>query len=257
MLRQKKLPPSGTIILDCPANCNALSRAMVAELLQAFADFHQEKSVRAIILTASGAVFCSGVDLKEWNNIPKKSEPFEQWQEVVSELQELVEVMLRFPKPIIAAIDGPAIGMGMALALASDMVIASPNCQLELPGVRHGQVAGLVAPLLSFRCGAGVAARMLLGSERLDVSEAHRLGIVHHVVPSELVWAKANQLVTEISMGAAESVQMSKRLLNEMIGESLFSQLFSGAAMMATACSTGVSKEGLLAFAEKRPPKFE
>ena len=97
---------------------------------------------------------------------------------------------------------------------------------------------------------------MLLGCERLDVSEAHRLGIVHHIVTPKLVWAKANERVSEIAAGAAESVQLSKRLLNEMIGESLFSQLFSGAAMMATACSTEASKEGLLAFEEKRAPKF-
>lgn len=256
MLRQLKQPPSGTIILDQPSNRNALSRAMVAELIQAFADFHREKSVRAIILTSSGAVFCSGVDLKEWGEIAKQNEPFEQWQEVVSDLQELIEVMLRFPKPIIAAIDGPVYGMGMALALASDLVIASPNCRFELPSPKYGQVSGLVAPLLSFRCGAGVAARMLLGGEQLDVTESLRLGIVHQVVEPDLVWAKANGLATEIAVGAAESIQLSKRLLNEMIGETVLSQLFSGAAIMATACSTEASKEGLLAFAEKRVPKF-
>jgi methylglutaconyl-CoA hydratase len=255
MLKQQKQSPSGTIILDNPGNRNALSRAMVAELVQAFADFHREKTVRAIILTASGAVFCSGVDLKEWKKIAEENEPFEQWQEIASELQELIEVMLRFPKPIIAAMDGPVFGMGMALALASDLVIASPNCRFELPSAKHGQISGLVAPLLSFRCGAGVASRMLLG-EPLDVSEAHRLGIVHHVVASELIWAKANEWVGQIAAGAAESIQLSKRLLNEMIGESLFTQLFSGAAMMATACSTEASKEGLQAFAEKRAPKF-
>ncbi len=256
MLRQQKQPPSGTIILDQPGTRNALSRAMVAALIQAFADFHREKSVRAIILTASGSVFCSGVDLKEWSEIAKENEPFEQWQEVASELQELIEVMLRFPKPIIAAIDGPVLGIGMALALASDLIVGSANAVFELPSPRHGQISGLVAPLLSFRCGAGVAARLLLGAEPLEMSEAHRLGMVHHVVAPEMVWAKAHATAAKIADGAAESVQLSKRLLNEMIGESLFSQLFSGAAMMATACSTDASKEGLLAFAEKRTPKF-
>ena len=97
MLRQQKQPPSGTIILNQPGNRNALSREMVVELIQAFSDFHSEKSVRAVILTSSGSVFCSGIDLKQWGAIAKESEPFEQWQDVASELQELVEVMLRFP----------------------------------------------------------------------------------------------------------------------------------------------------------------
>lgn len=229
---------------------------MIAELIQAFGDFHREKSVRAIILTSTGSVFCSGVDLMQWSAIAKESEPFDQWQDAVSELQELIEVMLRFPKPIIAAIDGSVYGAGMALALACDLVVASTNSRFALSAASVGLVSGLVAPLLSFRCGAGVASRLLLGAETFDAAESHRVGIVHHLVSSELVWAKANELTTKIATGAAESVQLSKRLLNEMIGESLFSNLISGAAITATACCTDAAKEGLLAFSEKRPPKF-
>ncbi len=229
---------------------------MVAELIQAFSDFHREKSVRAVILTSSGSVFCSGIDLKQWDTIAKENDPFEQWQEVASELQELVEVMLRFPKPIIAAIDGSVYGMGMALVLASDLVIASPASRFELAAAKHGLISGLVAPLLAFRCGAGVASRMLLGAECFDAGEAHRVGIVHQLVAPELVWAKAHDMSTKIAVGAAESVQLSKRLLNEMIGESLLTHLVSGAAMLATACSTDAAKEGLAAFTEKRDPKF-
>lgn len=229
---------------------------MIAELIQSFSDFHREKSVRAIILTSTGSVFCSGIDLAQWATIAKESEPFEQWQDVVSELQELIEVMLRFPKPIIAAIDGSVYGAGMALALASDIVVASTGSRFELPAASVGLVSGLVAPLLAFRCGAGVASRLLLGAESFDAQESHRVGIVHHLVPSELIWAKANELAARIATGAAESVQLSKRLLNEMIGESLFSNLISGSAIMATACCTDAAKEGLLAFSEKRKPKF-
>jgi len=256
MLKQRKQPPSGTIILDHAATHNALSRSMVADLIQTFNDFHREKSVRAIILASSGETFCSGVNLKEWHSIAKENEPYEQWQEVATELQDLIEVMLRFPKPIVSAIDGPVLGMGMALVLASDLVVSSPRARFELPACKHGLISGLVAPLLSFRCGAGVAARMLLGAESIDGSEAHRVGLVHHLVASELIWAKGHDLATKISSSAAESVQMSKRLLNEMIGESLITQLVSGAAMMATACSTTAASEGLAAFTEKRKPTF-
>ena len=88
MIKTVKQNPSGTIALDYPITRNALSREMVVALIEAFSDFHREKSVRAVILTAKGAVFCSGVDLKEWHTIAKENEPFEQWQEVASELQE-------------------------------------------------------------------------------------------------------------------------------------------------------------------------
>jgi methylglutaconyl-CoA hydratase len=256
MIKTRKLVPSGTIALDNSANRNALSREMVRTLVEAFGDFHREQGVRAVILTATGATFCSGVDLNEWHTIAKESEPYEQWQEVTSELQELVEVMLRFPKPIIACVDGAVYGMGMALVLASDLVVASPSSRFALTASKYGLISGLVAPLLAFRAGGGVASRMLLGMESMDGAEAHRMGLVHHMVPSELTWAKAHEIAGKIAETAPESVQMTKRLLNEMIGESLLMQLVSGSAVMATACSTSAAIEGLAAFHEKRPPKF-
>lgn len=255
-LKFRKHPPSGTIVIDSPSSRNALSRGTVHELVEAFGDFHREQSVRAVILTGSGATFCSGVDLKEWHNIAKENEPYEQWQEVASEFQDLIEVMLRFPKPIIASVDGAVHGMGLALVLACDLVVASPTSRFSLEAAKHGLVSGLVAPLLAFRCGAGVSARMLLGLESLEAIEAQRAGIVHHVIPAELSWAKAHDMASKIAQAAPEAIQMSKRLLNEMIGESLMMQLASGAAAMATGCSTSAAIEGLLAFSEKRPPKF-
>ena len=227
MIKTVKQNPSGTIALDYPTTRNALSREMVAALIEAFSDFHREKSVRAVILTAKGAVFCSGVDLKEWH-----------------------------PKPIIASIDGSVHGMGLALALASDLVVASPSSTFELSASKLGLISGLVAPLLAFRCGGGVAAKLLLGGDSMDAVEAYRLGVVHHIVASELTWAKAHEISGKIAQCAPESIQMTKRLLNEMIGESLLTHLVSGAAAMATACTTSAAIEGLAAFSEKREPKF-
>lgn len=256
MLRQQKSPPSGTIILDTPQNHNALSREMIAKLCEAFSDFHREKSVRAIILSASGTTYCSGVDLKQWHETATENDPLPIWQDVSSEIQELIEIMLRFPKPIIAAIDGPVIGLGLALTLASDLVIASDKASFELPAPKHGLVSGMVAPLLAFRCGGSVASRLLLGAERIAAEDAHRLHLVHYLTTSELIWARGHAIAMEIAKGAAESVQMTKRLLNEMVGETMMMNLTSGAAAMATACSTSAASEGLAAFKERRPPKF-
>jgi methylglutaconyl-CoA hydratase len=256
MLRIHKQPPSGTITLHRPETRNALSREVVSSLIEAFDDFHREKSVRAVVLTSSGETFCSGVDLKQWNEIARENEPYEQWQEIVSELHELVEVMLRFPKPIIAAIDGPVVGMGVALVLACDLVVASSKVKFSFPASRLGLVAGLTAPLLTFRCGASVASQMLLGGGPLQHDEAKRLGLIHYIVPSELIWAKAHELSIGIATSASESVQMTKRILNEMVGESILTQLSSGAAAIATTLSTAAAREGLAAFVEKREPKF-
>lgn len=256
MIRLQKLAPSGTILIDAPATHNALSREMIQQLIDAFSDFHRDKSVRAVILSATGATFCSGVNLSEWHSTSQELDALEMWKEVADEILELIESMLRLPKPIIAAVDGAALGLGLALVLASDLVVATKKASFAAPAPRLGLVSGIVAPLLTFRCGGSAAARVLLGNESIDGDEAHRLQMAHRVVPSDLVWANANEWAKHIATGAQESVQMTKRLLNEMIGESLVTHLATGAAVMATACSTEAAGEGLNAFMQKRPPKF-
>jgi methylglutaconyl-CoA hydratase len=256
MIRLQKIAPSGTVLIDAPATHNALSREMIQQLIESFSDFHRDKSVRAVILSATGASFCSGVQLKEWHATSQELEALEMWKEVADEILELIESMLRLPKPIIAAVDGAAIGLGLGLVLASDLVVATKRSSFAAPAPRWGLVSGVVAPLLAFRCGGAVAARLLLGRESIDGDEAHRIHLVHRLVPSDLVWANANEWAKRIASGAQESVQMTKRLVNEMIGENLMTHLATGAAMMATACSTEAAVEGLSAFSQKRNPKF-
>jgi enoyl-CoA hydratase/carnithine racemase len=255
-IRIQKNAPSGTILLDMPTSHNAISREMVADLMEAFGDFHREKQVRAVILSSKGSSFCSGVDLKQWSEIEKEQEPLVTWQEITSELQELLELMLRFPKPIIAAVDGPVYGTGLGLVLASDLVVASPKASFVANAPRMGLVSGLITPLLVFRLGASVASRLLLGLEPIGIDLAHHWGLVHYVVSSEQTWAKSHEIACGISHASTESIQMTKRLLNEMVGESLWSHLVSGAAVMATVCSTESASEGIRAFIEKRPAQF-
>ncbi|MFO1066801.1 MAG: enoyl-CoA hydratase/isomerase family protein [Pirellulales bacterium] len=256
MLTVKVHAPCGTIILDRAPKCNALSRQMIAELTQALDDLRQERKVRAIILTGAGAHFCSGVDLQEWKESTASGEALMQYHEDAQAMRELIEVMLQLPKPIIAAVDGAAVGLGFGLVLAADLVVASSRARFSLPAPKRGLVSGIVAPLLVFRHGASLAARMMLGGEELDIDSALRLGIVHHVVQPDQIWVRACSWGETIAEGSAESLQLSKRLLNEMIGEQLSTMLSSGAAATATALTTEAAGEGLNAFAEKRPPKF-
>ena len=97
---------------------------------------------------------------------------------------------------------------------------------------------------------------MLLGGDELTAAEAKQLGLVHRVVDTDQIWVRASNWIDAISASAAESLQLTKRLLNEMVGEQLTTLLSSGAAAMATAYTTEAATEGLQAFTEKRPPKF-
>ena len=256
MITVKVHPPCGTIILDRPAKCNALDRQMVADIAQAFDDLRQERRVRSILLTGAGPHFCAGVDLSQWQESTVSPDALRQYHEDAQALRELIEAMLQLPKPIIAAVDGAAIGIGLGLVLACDLVVATHRATFSLPAPKRGLVSGMVAPLLVFRHGAALAARLLLGGEELDAAEGFRLGVVHHLAQADQVWVRANSWGESIAESSAESLQLSKKLLNEMIGETLSTNLSSGAAATATALTTEAASEGLKAFSEKRPPKF-
>lgn len=247
----------GTILLNDPKRCNPLNRRTLEELKQAFDDLRQEKKVRGIILTGAGAHFCSGLDARELKETSESDDALQQWF-VDAELQRsLLEQMMQCPKPIIAAVDGAAIGSGFALVLACDLVVASHRATFQIPAARLGLVSGLAVPLLQFRGGAALAARLVIGGQELSAQELKEVGIVHHVVDHEQVWVRASTWIDTIAEGASEAIQLSKKVLNEMVGESLSTMLTSGAAATATALTTEAAQEGLAAFNEKRPPKFE
>jgi methylglutaconyl-CoA hydratase len=248
--------PSGTIILNRPEKRNALTRQLLEELQQALGDLHREKRVRAVILTGAGSAFCAGMDLGEMQETAKSDRAQEQWYNDAVLYRDLVETMLRFPKPIIAAVNGPAIAGGAGLVVASDLVVAANSAIIGLPEPRRGIVAGLVSPLLAFRIGGGQAARLLLTAENISATEAHRIGLFHELVDTDAVWARAHALATEIAKSSPEALQLTKRMLNETIGEQLFTQLSLGAAASATARTTEAAQEGLAAFLEKREPKW-
>jgi methylglutaconyl-CoA hydratase len=256
MLQVKLHPPSGTIILDRPAKRNALTRQLLEDLLQAFSDLHQQKQVRAVILTGAGTAFCAGMDLAEMRETAQSENAQEQWHHDAVLYQDVIETMLRFPKPIIAAVNGPAVAGGAGLVLASDLVVAAREASFGLPEPRRGIVAGLVTPLLAFRVSAGYAAKLLLTAESIDAAEAQRIGLVHELVDHDVLWARAHALAGEVARGAPQALQLTKRMLNETVGEHLFTLLSAGAAASATARTTDAAAEGLAAFLEKREPKW-
>ncbi len=165
--------------------------------------------------------------------------------------------MLRFPKPLIAAVNGPAVAGGAGLVLACDIVVAANDARFGFPEPRRGIVAGLVAPLLVFRIGGGQAAHLLLTGNLIDAQEAFRIGVFHQLVTHEHTWLRAVEVAGECAACAPESLLLTKKLLNETIGEHLGTQLAAGAAASATSRTTEAAAEGLAAFLEKRAPKWQ
>jgi methylglutaconyl-CoA hydratase len=247
---------TGTIIFNRPEKRNALSRQLLAELDQALEDLHRQKSVRSVVLTGAGPAFCAGMDLSEMLETSKSDQAHAQWSEDALVYRDLLERMLRFPKPLIAAVNGPALAGGAGLMLACDIVVAADTATFGLPEPLRGLVAGVVSPLLAFRAGAGAAGYLLLTSAIIDASHAQRLGMFHEVVSADHLWPRAVELANQCARGAPEALQLTKRMLNETIGERLMTELTAGAAISATARTTEAAAEGLTAFLEKRQPKW-
>jgi enoyl-CoA hydratase/carnithine racemase len=253
----RKDAPSGTIVINRPDKRNAINSLLVAELSQAFDDFMQERSVRAVVLTGSGNTFCAGSDLGEIQSTAETPDCMATWFQESQQLKSLIETILRFPKPVIAAINGPVMGIGTALMLAADVVIAGESAAVGFPEARRGLSAGFTLPLLSFRVGAGCAASLMLTGNTLNARQSLARGLIHEVVPDDFVWARSNEVAADCAAGARESHQMTKQLVNETIGEAMLTQLATAAANTAAARTTDAAKEGIAAFLEKREPKWD
>lgn len=249
--------PSATIILNRPARKNAISSESVQRILEAFADLNQERGVSAVILTGSSDSFCSGTDLNDLNLNLDDEASQEKWFQETMAMNELLETMLRFPKPIIAAVNGAALGYGFALSLACDLIIASPEAFFGCPEIKRGLVPGLVSPLLAFRVGAAKAASYALTGSQISCEEAKSAGFLHEVVQNDnVLWARANDLAKVFAENSPQSMQMTKNLINETVGEAFLTHLNLGTANSAAARTTESAKEGVRAFVDKRSPKW-
>ncbi|QEG24626.1 enoyl-CoA hydratase/isomerase family protein [Mariniblastus fucicola] len=253
----RKDPPSGTILINRPDKHNALSREIVSMIDQAFQDFHQERNVRGVILTGAGDTFCSGTDLVQLQETAEAKDAMQQWHQDANEFRGLIELMLRYPKPIVCAANGPVVGSGVALMLASDLVVASDKATISIPESLRGLSPGLTMPLLSYRLGTGLAARLLFSGQTIDAATARELGLFHEIVSEDFVWAKSQEVVSRTALTARESHQMTKQFLTETVGEQLLMQLSIAAANMAAARTTLAAKEGIAAFLEKRDPDWD
>lgn len=258
----KVTPPVGTIILNRPESGNAINRALIEELQQALGDLYQEKRVRAAILTGAGDVFSMGLDLAELahdyrDGSMSDAERHEQFGDEADAIADVVSELLRFPKPVIATVNGPAAGLGVALVMAADVVLACDTAELSVPDARHGLVAGLVAPLVAYRVGAAAASRLAVAGQSFDAAEAHRLGIYHELVKHELLWARGMEIGQQCATASPQAVSLTKRLLLETVGEKLFTDLASGAIATATARTTNAAREGMAAHREGREARWE
>lgn len=249
-----------TLTMSQPETRNALTgNNAVQEFVDACAAIAQDTSVRVVIITGAGPVFCSGGNVKDMRRFFEQDiAPDRIREEYRQGIQRLPKALCNLDVPVIAAVNGPAVGAGLDLTCMADLRIASSTATFAESFVKVGIIPGDGgAWLLPRVVGRSKAAEMAFTGEALTAQEALACGLVSQVVePGELM-AAAHKLAERIAANPPAVMRMTKRLLREGENSTLESLLELSAAYQAIAHKTAEHKEAVMAFVEKRKPQFK
>jgi 2-(1,2-epoxy-1,2-dihydrophenyl)acetyl-CoA isomerase len=251
---------AATIIrLNRPDALNAWNAALGHELFDAVRDVAEDDDVRAVCVTGAGRAFSSGADLKDMTARKRTQEGhLDVYTTLTTVYHPILTTLRTMPKPVIAAINGPAVGIGCSLALACDLLIAAESAYLALAFVNIGLVPdGGALPSICARAGAGRAAQMAMLGERVTASTARRWGLVNEVLPDHEFPDYVHELLDGLSTGPTKSYAGTKRQLNAWLYAGLEEQLEVEARIQQEMARSGDFLEGVTAFVQKRHPNFE
>jgi methylglutaconyl-CoA hydratase len=237
------------ITLDSPANRNALSAPLVAELGAHLAAAFADDAVRAIVLTGTGPAFCAGADLKNRGDAVAPGggpNPF----------VEILRRMWDGAKPVIVAVNGHAFGGGVGLVAAADIAIAVEGATFSFSEVRVGVIPAMISVVVLPKIGANQAMRLFLTGARFDARDAAGYGLVHHVVPPEALVAAAEEQVRALALGGPVAVAEAKRLIRTVTNLPMDEAFTYAEQKIAALFASPEAAEGMLAFAQKRKPSW-
>lgn len=243
--------PAAVITLNRADKRNALSRALIAGLAEAFQRANEDASVRCVILTSAGSVFCAGMDLAELSEtIDKPQESSRVWDDALR-LATLYDLIYTLPKPTIAAVNGAAVAGGAGLVTVCDLALAVPEARFGYPEVRRGLVAAMVMPHLLRHVGERMARYLLLTGESIDAPEALRFGLLNAVVPAAHLLDQAHQWARALAEGGPNALANTKDLMHRFSRQAL--SIKEAADASAAPRLTDECQQGLRAFFAKQP----
>jgi len=241
------------VTLNRPKVLNALNKTTIGELTAAFEDARDDSAVRGVILTGAGdKAFAAGADIAEMaNNTAVEA------VEATRRGQSLTDLIENLGKPVIAAVNGFALGGGCELAMACTIRFAAENAKFGQPEVKIGVMPGYGGTQrLPRLIGRGRALELILSGDIIDAQNAYRVGLVNEVCPPADLIAHSEAALNKIIANAPLSVKYSLEAVNKGLEAGVAEGLLIEAALFAVCASTQDKKEGTAAFLEKRAPKF-
>jgi 2-(1,2-epoxy-1,2-dihydrophenyl)acetyl-CoA isomerase len=246
------------IRLNRPEALNAWNTELGDELLHAVRGLAADDTVRAVGVTGAGRAFSSGADLRDLTTRGRTGEgEIDVYTTLTTIYHPILTTLRRMPKPVVAAINGPAVGIGCSLALACDLLICAEPAYMLLAFVNIGLVPdGGALAFVSARAGAGRAAQMAMLGERIGAATLLEWGLVDEVVPADDLAERAGARLDALAAGPTDSYAGTKRQLNAWLYSRLDEQLELEARIQQERVTSADFAEGVTAFLEKRPPNF-
>jgi 2-(1,2-epoxy-1,2-dihydrophenyl)acetyl-CoA isomerase len=242
-----------TLTLHRPDKLNAFTPVMHRELLEALAEFEQNDTIRAVVLTGSGRAFCAGQDLAAVT----EGDPIDYAALLKEGYNPLVQALVHLTKPVVAAVNGVAAGAGASLVMACDLKIASDNAAFIQSFIHVGLIPDSGSTwFLPRQVGIAKAMELALFGDRISATEAERLGLINRVVAQEDLLPEAQAWALRLASLPTKAIAMTKRAFYDGLQSSIYEALDREATLQAAAGETEDHREGIAAFLEKRKAKF-
>ncbi|MBA7697449.1 Short-chain-enoyl-CoA hydratase [subsurface metagenome] len=259
-IKVEKADKVATITLNRPEILNAINETLHTELENVFEDVARDLEINAIVLTGAGRAFCAGGDaswLKDRVSDPSLKYRMDPLLRMVT-ARRIIQNMINLEKPIIAAVNGDAVGLGANIALFCDVVIMSETARIGEGHVRMGLVAGdsgcVIWPLL---VGISKAKEILMLGDLISAQEAERLRLVSKVVPPDQVYPTALDMARRLANGASKAIRWTKLSINKWLNHQMNLIFDASIALESLSSGSEDNREAVSAFIEKRTPQFK
>lgn len=244
--------------LNRPEARNTLSEATLAALTSSFAQIAKDKSVRAVIIAATGPAFCAGHDMKEMTARRSEADRGRAYfKDLMRKCSTVMQAIMRLPQPVIAAVEGVATAAGCQLVATCDLAVASASARFSTPGVHIGLFCSTPMVALSRNVSAKHAMEMLLTGDMVSAEDAYRIGLVNRVVPTGTAQDEAMTFAHKIASKSALTLKIGKEAFYRQRDMSIAEAYDFAVEVMTQNMMARDAEEGIGAFIDKRDPRWE